>query len=71
VKHIIVVIPVFCGWQKTKMIRIPTNGPPTHPGEMLMEEFLKPPPDKQKMGANIRLMMCVHHQTPRHAGPRR
>ena len=24
------------------MIRIPTNGPPTHPGEMLMEEFLKP-----------------------------
>ncbi len=24
------------------MVRIPTNGPPTHPGEMLMEEFLKP-----------------------------
>ena len=24
------------------MIRIPTNGPPTHPGEMLLEEFLKP-----------------------------
>ncbi len=24
------------------MLRIPTNGPPTHPGEMLLEEFLKP-----------------------------
>ncbi|HET6765328.1 MAG TPA: HigA family addiction module antitoxin [Longimicrobiaceae bacterium] len=24
------------------MIRIPDHRPPTHPGEMLMEEFLKP-----------------------------
>lgn len=24
------------------MIRIPKNGVPTHPGEMLLEEFLKP-----------------------------
>ena len=24
------------------MIRIPQNGSPTHPGEMLLEEFLKP-----------------------------
>ena len=24
------------------MVRIPTHRPPTHPGEMLMEEFLKP-----------------------------
>jgi antitoxin HigA-1 len=24
------------------MIRIPTHRPPTHPGEMLSEEFLKP-----------------------------
>ncbi len=24
------------------MMRIPTHGPPTHPGEMLLEEFLKP-----------------------------
>ncbi len=24
------------------MTRIPTHGPPTHPGEMLLEEFLKP-----------------------------
>lgn len=24
------------------MIRIPTDRPPTHPGEMLLEEFLKP-----------------------------
>jgi len=24
------------------MVRIPTNGPPTHPGKMLLEEFLKP-----------------------------
>ena len=24
------------------MVRIPTDGPPTNPGEMLLEEFLKP-----------------------------
>lgn len=24
------------------MVRIPKSGPPTHPGEMLLEEFLKP-----------------------------
>lgn len=24
------------------MVRIPTRRPPTHPGEMLLEEFLKP-----------------------------
>jgi len=24
------------------MIRVPLHGPPTHPGEMLLEEFLKP-----------------------------
>ena len=24
------------------MLLIPTHGPPTHPGEMLLEEFLKP-----------------------------
>ncbi len=24
------------------MVRIPTHGPPTHPGEMLNEEFVKP-----------------------------
>ena len=24
------------------MVRIPTNRPPTHPGEMLLEEFLAP-----------------------------
>lgn len=24
------------------MVRIPTYGPPTHPGEMLLEEFLNP-----------------------------
>jgi addiction module HigA family antidote len=24
------------------MVRIPKHGPPTHPGEMLLEEFLKP-----------------------------
>jgi len=23
-------------------MRVPTHGPPTHPGEMLLEEFLKP-----------------------------
>jgi addiction module HigA family antidote len=24
------------------MVRVPTNRPPTHPGEMLLEEFLVP-----------------------------
>lgn len=24
------------------MVRIPTHGPPTHPGEVLLEEFLEP-----------------------------
>ena len=24
------------------MVRVPTHGPPTHPGEMLLEEFLEP-----------------------------
>ena len=24
------------------MVRVPTHGPPTHPGEMLLEEFIKP-----------------------------
>jgi len=24
------------------MVRVPTHGPPTHPGAMLLEEFLKP-----------------------------
>jgi hypothetical protein len=26
---------------KEKMVRIPTNGPPTHPGEMLLEDRQK------------------------------
>ncbi len=28
--------------EERKMARIPKHGPPTHPGEMLLEEFLKP-----------------------------
>lgn len=28
--------------QETKMVRIPTHRVPTHPGEMLKEEFLEP-----------------------------
>ncbi|MBC8345605.1 MAG: HigA family addiction module antidote protein [Candidatus Marinimicrobia bacterium] len=30
------------------MVRIPTNRTPTHPGEMLLEEFLKPMDVTQK-----------------------
>jgi len=30
------------------MVRIPTHRPPTHPGEMLLEEFLKPMEITQK-----------------------
>lgn len=29
-------------WKETAMIRVPTDREPTHPGEMLQEEFLKP-----------------------------
>jgi len=34
------------------MIRIPTNRTPTHPGEMLLEEFLKPMSITQRELAN-------------------
>ena len=34
------------------MIRIPTNRPPTHPGEMLLEEFLVPMGINQKQLAD-------------------
>ncbi|MCH8012934.1 MAG: HigA family addiction module antidote protein [Candidatus Marinimicrobia bacterium] len=37
------------------MIRIPTNRTPTHPGEMLLEEFLKPMGVTQKQ-----LSVAVH-----------
>ncbi len=30
------------------MVRVPTNRPPTHPGEMLLEEFLNPMKISQK-----------------------
>jgi antitoxin HigA-1 len=30
------------------MVRIPTHAPPTHPGEMLLEEFLRPGGVSQK-----------------------
>jgi len=34
------------------MIRVPTNRPPTHPGEMLLEEFLTPMGLSQAVLAN-------------------
>lgn len=34
------------------MVRIPTHSPPTHPGEMLLEEFLSPLNLTQKDLAN-------------------
>ena len=37
------------------MVRIPTNRPPTHPGEMLLEEFLKPMAVTQKQ-----LSVAIH-----------
>ena len=37
------------------MVRIPTNRTPTHPGEMLLEEFLKPMGITQKQ-----LSVAVH-----------
>ncbi|HEX3529506.1 MAG TPA: HigA family addiction module antitoxin [Thermoanaerobaculia bacterium] len=30
------------GWARLVARRLPTHRPPTHPGEMLLEEFLKP-----------------------------
>jgi antitoxin HigA-1 len=36
------------------MIRVPTNRPPTHPGEMLAEEFLSPMEiDEQQLAESI------------------
>jgi len=36
------------------MIRVPTNRPPTHPGEMLFEEFLSPMQiDEQQLAESI------------------
>ena len=41
-------------------MRIPTHGPPTHPGEMLLEEFLKP------LGiAQVELAKCIGVSYPR------
>lgn len=37
------------------MVRIPTNRTPTHPGEMLIEEFLKPMGITQKQ-----LSLAIH-----------
>ena len=37
------------------MIRVPTNRPPTHPGEMLLEEFLRPMDISQR-----KLAMAIH-----------
>jgi len=33
-----------CGlpYRRQRMVRVPTHREPTHPGEMLLEEFLKP-----------------------------
>jgi len=38
------------------MVRVPTHRPPTHPGEMLLEEFLNPMGITQKeLADNIRV----------------
>ena len=37
------------------MIRVPTNRPPTHPGEMLLEEFLRPMDISQR-----KLALAIH-----------
>lgn len=31
-----------CRKRREDMVRIPTHGPPTHPGEILLEDFLRP-----------------------------
>ncbi len=41
------------------MIRIPTHRAPTHPGEMLLEEFLKPLGLTQR---ELAQMICVPYQ---------
>jgi len=35
-------LPITTEVKEIEMVRIPKHGPPTHPGEMLLEEFLKP-----------------------------
>ncbi len=41
--------------EEDKMVRIPANRTPTHPGEMLLEEFLKPMGITQKQ-----LSVAIH-----------
>jgi addiction module HigA family antidote len=41
------------------MIRIPTHRAPTHPGEMLLEEFLKPMGLAQR---DLAVAICVPYQ---------
>src|SRR4030042_4372100 len=35
-------LEIIIKFEEWQMIRIPTHRKPTHPGEMLLEEFLKP-----------------------------
>ncbi len=62
------------------MVRIPTHGPPTHPGAMLLEEFLKPLGMSQvELAARIgvsfpRVNELIHAKrgvTPRHGASAR
>ena len=45
------------------MVRIPTHRPPTHPGEMLLEEFLMP------MGLTQRELADADHVPYQHSPP--
>ena len=50
------------------MVRIPKHGSPTHPGEMLLEEFLKPLGVTQRELAEKIEVSCqrAHPQQARH-----
>ena len=52
------------------MIRVPTNRPPTHPGEMLLEEFLRPMGISQRELAKAICMPypCINELVNRHRG---
>jgi antitoxin HigA-1 len=45
------------------MIRVPTNRPPTHPGEMFLEEFLVPMGITQRELANAIHVPCQRINT--------
>jgi plasmid maintenance system antidote protein VapI len=54
------------------MVRVPTNREPKHPGEMLLEEFLKPmgvsQQERARAAAHGAQRSCLHALSQPHPG---